>query len=221
MDKDFLRTHFLFDSFSEEELKSIFKFSIEKKIKEGQMLFNIDERAESFFIVRTGSLRVFSTSSRGTEQTLHVHGSGDVVAEGAMFGLRTYPAYCEAVSDSEVISVRSSDFIDLVMQNPKIAMKLLKSYSGRLREFVSLINRISFQDVKGRFADLLIKGSVQDRAKLVYKMNLSKRELASSLGTIPETLSRTLHFFKREKLIKEDGKRLIILDPEGLRSHII
>ena len=49
--------------------------------------------------------------------------------------------------------------------------------------------------------------------RLVY----SKKELASFLGTVPETLSRAFAFLKQKNLIAEQGKAIIIPDPERLR----
>jgi CRP-like cAMP-binding protein len=45
---------------------------------------------------------------------------------------------------------------------------------------------------------------------------VAKRELASRLGTVPETLSRTLTQLARSRLIRRKGETIEILDPQGL-----
>ena len=52
-------------------------------------------------------------------------------------------------------------------------------------------------------------------------LNISKNDLASYLGTIIETLSRTFKKLQDEKVIEVDGKKIIIKDLEKLRKLTI
>jgi CRP-like cAMP-binding protein len=62
-----------------------------------------------------------------------------------------------------------------------------------------------------------LENSVVENGKTVCHLAHSKKELSSLLGTIPETLSRTLAFFKQQKLVTEKGNAIVISDTKKLK----
>jgi CRP/FNR family transcriptional regulator len=60
--------------------------------------------------------------------------------------------------------------------------------------------------------------SRQEKGGTDLALDVSKAQLASLLGTIPETLSRILGRMSRQGLIESDGRRIRLLDPEGLEA---
>jgi len=218
--RKFLPNVFLFDSFSANEIGKIEKIASIKNLNKDEILFNEGNKAIAFYIVISGKIRIYRLSSSGHEQTMHIHKTKDLVAEASIFDRGTYPADCAAVSDSTLIEVKGKEFIKLINENPTLSLKLLKAYSKRLRGFVSMVEDLSLQDIKGRFANFLLKNSVLRANSKIYKQTGTKKELASLLGTIPETISRTLKFFKDENIIEESGKEIVVKDIERLKSYV-
>jgi CRP/FNR family transcriptional regulator len=54
--------------------------------------------------------------------------------------------------------------------------------------------------------------------KTVCVLSVSKKNLSSILGTIPETLSRTLGGLKKKGYIEIKGKEIIIKNIKGLEA---
>jgi CRP/FNR family transcriptional regulator len=81
-----------------------------------------------------------------------------------------------------------------------------------------MIEELSVVDVKGRLANYILRNSKNSEQILICDISISKKELAKSLGTIPETLSRTLKFLKSEKIIEENDEGFIILDKDKLKK---
>ncbi|NTV43996.1 MAG: winged helix-turn-helix domain-containing protein, partial [Syntrophobacteraceae bacterium] len=52
----------------------------------------------------------------------------------------------------------------------------------------------------------------------LFELDITKSQLASLLGTIPETLSRILAKMSQQDLIRVEGRRITILDREGLEN---
>ena len=69
---------------------------------------------------------------------------------------------------------------------------MMSGYSKRLRQFVAKIEELSLKDIKSRLAGYLIENSTEENGVVTCRLVYSKKELASFLGTIPETLSRAL-----------------------------
>ena len=90
--------------------------------------------------------------------------------------------------------------------------------SRRLRKFANLVEDLSLKEVPGRLAAYLLLLSGKKKGNRLVELDVSKNQLASLLGTIPETLSRILARMDREKFIKPGGKSIEILDRRALEE---
>jgi CRP/FNR family transcriptional regulator len=214
----FLSITFLFNSFNEMEIDLLSASAAVKKVQKGEHIFSEGVDATAFFIVISGKVKIYKLSPDGKEHTLHIHGPGDLVAEAAIFDSMRYPASCMAIEDSQLVRISREGFLALIKNHPDLALKMMSGYSKRLRQFVTKIEELSLKDIKSRLAGYLLENSSEKSGVVTCRLVYSKKELASFLGTIPETLSRALAFLKQKKLITEkDNNTIIIPDPEKLR----
>jgi CRP/FNR family transcriptional regulator len=95
---------------------------------------------------------------------------------------------------------------------------MLGILSKRLRQFTLQIENLSLKEVPGRLASYLLYLSKEQGRTDVVTLNISKGQLASLLGTIPETLSRMLAKMNKQRLIETSGKDIEILDLSGLED---
>ena len=95
---------------------------------------------------------------------------------------------------------------------------MLAVLSMRLRSFTSMIDDLSLKEVPGRLAKHLIYLSEQQQGSYELNLNITKGQLASLLGTIPETLSRILTRMTEQGLIDLDGKKIRIVAREGIEE---
>ena len=108
--------------------------------------------------------------------------------------------------------------ITLIEKNPSIAMGMLAVLSKRLRTFTSLIDDLSLKEVPGRLASYLLYLSEKENGTSDLELDITKGQLASLLGTIPETLSRILAKMSAQDIIESDGPRIRIIDRKGLED---
>jgi CRP/FNR family transcriptional regulator len=215
---DLLPGIFLFDSLKENQLKIVAGFCSIVKIKKNDHLFFEGDEASAFYHIVSGSVKIYKISPQGNEHIIEIHDDGNLVAEAAIFDRKTYPAYCQALTDAIFIKIPRNEFIELIGKNPEISLKIIHSYSKRLRHFVSLVEKLSMHDIKSRLARYLIDNSTKFNNEHICILTLPKKELASVLGTIPETLSRTFRFFKKENMISEEKDRIIIHNIKKFKS---
>jgi len=215
--RSFLSHIFLFNSFDEKELDLLQSSTSLKKVHKGEQIFSEGIDASAFFVVVSGKVKIYKVSPDGKEHTLHIHGSGDLVAEAAIFDSAIYPASCMALEDSDLIRISREGFLSLIKKHPELALKMMSGYSKRLRQFVSKIEELSLKDIKSRLASYLIENSTVENGVTLCRLSYSKKELSSLLGTIPETLSRSLAFLKQKGLIVEKDNLIIIPDVEKLK----
>jgi CRP/FNR family transcriptional regulator len=210
----------LFSGLTARDVDLLAEVARPKGLRKGEVLFLQGDPAEGFYVVGEGQLKVFQLSLAGREQILHVVGPGESVAEAALFGRRTYPASAQALERTGVFFFPREAFARLLASRPGLALNLIAAMAQRLREFASLIEQLSLASIRARLAQYLLNrhGLLEPGALGRVHLGLSKRALASRLGTVPETLSRSLAGLVREGVVALDGRRVRVLDPEALRE---
>ncbi len=215
--RTFLSNTFMFHSFTGNEIGMLLTSASLKSVQKGEEIFSEGRDASAFFIVVTGKIKIYKISADGKEHTLHIHSPGDLVAEAAIFDSMVYPASCAALEDTVLVRISREGIINLIKEHPELSLKMMSGYSKRLRQFVAKIEELSLKNIKARLAGYLLENSSVENNNMVCRLKYSKKELASLLGTIPETLSRALAFLKQRKLIDEKDNTIIIPDPKKLR----
>jgi CRP-like cAMP-binding protein len=92
----------------------------------------------------------------------------------------------------------------------------LKGFAGKLKEMSLQLEGVTLREVTSRLANYLLReveaGGLAEEKKPVLDLPLAKGSIASSLGTVHETLSRTFARLIKEKIVKVDGPKVTILD---------
>ena len=215
-----LRSCQLFTGLSPEDIQNIAELTVVKSLAKGDYLFREGEIAHGFYVVQHGAVNVHRVSATGKEQVIHVFRTGESFAEVALASDTGYPADARAVETSQVLLVQKSGFLDLLRRRPELALRMLAAMSGHLRVLVGQLDDLTLKDVETRLANWLIKRCPAPSGDKPVKIELSasKRVLASELGTVSETLSRTLAKFRAQKLVKVDGKTITVLSPMNLNK---
>lgn len=209
-------TSVLFEGLSSQQIEDIANIAIEKNYQRGQNIFFEGDLGIGFYMVAEGKVKIFKVSPAGKEHILHIFGSGEPFGEVPVFNGKPFPATAEALIKTKAIFFPRKEFIALVESNPSIALSMLAVLSLRLRRFASQIESLSLKEVPSRLANYLIYLSEEQGGSDEVELDISKGQLASLLGTIPETLSRIFAKMSDEGLIQVNGRNIELLDRQGL-----
>jgi CRP/FNR family transcriptional regulator, dissimilatory nitrate respiration regulator len=206
----------LFEGLPPDQQQELAAISLEKRFKRGQTIFSEGDPGAGFFVVSSGKVKIYKLSFEGKEQILHIFGPGEPFGEVPVFEGRRFPAHAVALEDSSFLFFPRQAFIDLIRNNPSLALSMLAVLSRRLRRFAALVDDLSLKEVPARLAaHLLYLSNEQDGSDSV-RLDIPKGQLAALLGTIPETLSRILAKMTKQGLVEGDGPRITILDRDVL-----
>ncbi|MCJ7641050.1 MAG: Crp/Fnr family transcriptional regulator [Desulfobacterales bacterium] len=222
MSIDLLRRCPLFAGLQEEDLKKIRAIAFPKSLAKKGVLFAEGEEAKGFYVILSGKVKLYKVSSQGREQILHIVSAPDAFAEAALFLEGNYPAFAEALMDCQLLFFPKRDFIQLIERHPQLSINMIVSLSHFLKRFASLIEELSLKEISSRVAkyliDLSLKHPREGKVSKEVELDLSKTQLALKLGTISETLSRTLAKMKTKGMIDVQKNRILILDREALEQ---
>lgn len=209
---------FLFQGLPQTQLSELATIALEQKFKRGETLFLEGQKAAGFYAVVAGKVKIFKLSMDGKEQILHIFGAGECFGEVPVFAGGNFPAHAEAIDDTTVLFFLRNAFVELVKKEPSIAMNMLAVLSKRLRQFTHLIEDLSLKEVPGRLAAYLLYLSERKGRSDHLTLDITKGQLASLLGTIPETLSRILGKMVQLQCIEVQGRHITLLDRDAIES---
>jgi CRP/FNR family transcriptional regulator len=217
-----LRNCRLFAELPEADLGRIADLACARRVPNGSLLFEPGDRVDRFYVVAAGRVKVFKLGPQGREQILHVVHTGESFAEAAIFGGKPFPAAAETLEETTLISIPSTPFLELLRGNPELTLRLLAGLSLWLRRLVDLVEDLSLRDVQTRLAGFLLREaesrSLDLRSGARIPLGTTKALLARRLGTVSETLSRTLFKLQKEGAIRVVGRDVLVLDPKRLRA---
>jgi CRP/FNR family transcriptional regulator len=208
----------LFNGLPDDQLSAIRQIAVEKQYTKGQTLFSEGDETRGLFVVIEGRIKIYKVSSEGKEQILHIIEAGQSFGEVTVFTGQQLPANAQALVKSRLLLFPRSAFVGLVTANPSLALNLLAIMSKKLRQFAAQIENLSLKEIPARLASYLVYLAEEQGSKDAVTLNVSKGQLASLLGTIPETLSRIFAKLSGQDLIRVEGPKIMLLDRQGIED---
>ncbi len=206
----------LFNGLTAEQLESIRRISMVREYPKGRIVFSEGDEGDGFYIVISGRVKIFKSSSEGKEQILHIFGPGEPFGEVPVFTGSSFPATARCIVQTRLLFFPKKAFIDLIIAHPMLAVQMLGLLSLRLREFTVHIENLSLKEVPGRLSAYLLYLSEEQNQPDRVRLDISKAHLAGLLGTIPETLSRIFGRMTAGGLIRVKGNEIFLVDRESL-----
>lgn len=214
----------VFAGLSEPELTFLAQRAVPRNFSAGEIVFSEGDPCTGMYVVESGHIRIFKTSVGGREQVLSIDGPGGSVAELPVFDGGNYPASASAVENCTLLFISKQDFHSLCLTHPQVALKVLRVVGARLRKLVGIIEELSFTTVRHRLAAFLVRLAQREGSRtpggIEITLPASNQELAAQIGTVRELVSRNLSRFQAEKLIRMDGRQIVIPDLKGLEAEL-
>ncbi|WP_346353990.1 Crp/Fnr family transcriptional regulator [Azotosporobacter soli] len=220
---DYLKAIPVFANLPDALLALIDQHTLERQLEKGETIFFEGEAGEGFHYVIAGQVKIIKTSEDGREHIIKVMQPGELFAEVLLFNSLPYPATAIAVESARVGMIRNVDLERLVLGNNQLALQLIKALSQRLLYAQQKIKNLALDDVLSRTAEVLLRlaGEQVGKEKTPeIKLDFSRQDLASLVGTTRETVTRTLSALKKDAIIDFEGSRIRLLDVDYLKSLV-
>ncbi|WP_071393216.1 Crp/Fnr family transcriptional regulator [Bacillus tuaregi] len=205
----------IFNHLEAEQMNEIMATARSSSYKRGEIVYKAGEQSDSLYIVSKGKIKIYRLSESGKEQLVRILNPGEFTGELALFNEGLHEAYAEAMLETQVCLIRRQDLQEFLLKYPSISLKILAEFSSRLEQSEKQTTRFATEKVETRIALFLAECLEEGSNELMLPM--SKKDLASYLGTTPETISRKLAELEEGGFIKQNGQRKMeIIDLDGL-----
>ncbi len=212
-----LKQNFMFARLSDEQIDRVAKHAVRIHLDEGEMLFQQNDRADRFYMMLRGQIKLFRLGPNGNEKVIEIVTPCSTFAEALMFLDRpTFPVGAQALQAAEVISVDANDFARMLRESIDTCFMLMGDMSQRLRGLIQEIDDLSLNSATCRVAAYLITKSTPSSS--AFNLEIPKQTLASRLSVKPETFSRIIRNLSDQGILKVHGSRVDISDRERLEE---
>jgi CRP/FNR family transcriptional regulator len=183
------------------------------RFRAGDVLFRPGDAARGWIVVESGRIRVSLTADTGREVVLYRLGAGDscLLTTSALLCDETMLAEAVAETDVEARLVPVPTFERLIAEDAAFRRAVLRNYAERVGDLVVVIQDVMFHALPERLARHLLARARDGVIETTHQA------IASELGTAREVVTRVLHRFEREGLIRAERGQIHILDAGALR----
>lgn len=203
---------------TKDELVRMSNCKTSRIVRKGEIIFSEGDTINGVFCVKDGVCKMTKLSANGRDQIVHLVKKGELLGQRSMISDEPANLSAVALEDMQVCFVPKSEILHFFNENNKFSMAMMKSMCGDLKEADNIMVDMAQKTVKERLAHTLLylEDNFGTNADGSIKIQLSREDIASMIGTVIETCIRLLSEFNKSGIIQLAGKKIIIIDRKEL-----
>ena len=189
--------------------------------KKNQIIYAENDTPENLFCLIEGKVKMYKSGIGDRVQILRLYRPVQYFGYRAYFANEPYVSSVAAFEPS-VLGVLPMKLVDeLIRNNNDLAMFFIHELSRNLGGSDTKIINLTQKHIRGRLAEsllLLADNYGYEDDDMTLKIYMSREDLANLSNMTTSNAIRTLMSFVTDKLILVDGRRIKIIDEQGLRK---
>ena len=204
---------------SKDELLRLSDCKTSHIIKKGEVIFEEGENVNGIYCIKDGICKLTKLSPNGKDHIVKLVTKGELLGQRSMISDEPVNLSAVALEDMQVCFIPKSEVMGYFDKNNQFSMNVMKTICGDLKEADDHMVNLAQKTVKERLAETLLYlhntfGKNKDNS---LKVQLSRDELASMIGTATESCIRLLSDFNKLGLIEITGKKIVLKDISALK----
>lgn len=200
----------LFQKLDLEKQRKIEQLVHHQYVKAHELIITPDSEHQ-LVIVAHGAVKMYSLDLNGNEMIVRALNSGDFVGDTWLLGTNNHNYFIEAVDNSEICTINQSDFLTLLKNSSEITATLLKEQAEQISLLRKQAQLLSIVNIGERITTYLSQLR-QTQGKASVELPFALKDVASYLGTTPETLTRKLKLLEKHGKIEYHLRKIKIKD---------
>lgn len=192
-----------------------------RRVAENQILFVTGEPSDHLYVVRSGRLRVLTTSIHGEQFVLSTVGPGRAIGELSLLDRRPRSADVVAAELSELIALPADIARSVLESDPRAVLAAACELAAQVRRLTGTMGDLVFLDLPRRVAKLLLsRARTRSDGKAVSDLGASQSIVAAQLGVSRQSVNKALSGLARHAWIELDGRSVVLRDPAALQRYV-
>lgn len=213
----YLRDHKLFWTLSMSQIKQLCIIVGFKKAKKGEIIYFSSSDVPRIFLLKKGNIKIVSVDEEGNETIKDIIQKGDLFGELTLETDKEINEYAKVLTDDVVIcSFLMSDFENLLLQNPSLALSYTKFVGLKMKRIKNSYANLVSKDAKTRLCQFLKdwteKEGKRTQNKVVLENYLTQNDIAQIICTSRQTATQLLNDMETSGILQYSRKEIIIPD---------
>ncbi|WP_395049385.1 Crp/Fnr family transcriptional regulator [Flavobacterium sp.] len=213
----YLRDHKLFRTLSFGQIKQLCIITGFKKANKGEIIYFSSSDVPRIFLLKKGNIKIVSVDEDGNETIKDIIQKGDLFGELTLETDNQTNEYAKVLSDDVAIcSFLMSDFEDLLLRNPSLALSYTKFVGLKMKRIRNSYSNLISKDAKTRLHQFLKdwaeKEGKKEGNKITIENYLTQNDIAQIICTSRQTATLLLNEMEEKGLIHYNRKEIIISD---------
>ncbi|WP_395062442.1 Crp/Fnr family transcriptional regulator [Flavobacterium sp.] len=213
----YLRDHKLFWTLSMSQIKQLCIITGFKKANKGDIIYFSSSDLPRIFLLKKGNIKIVSIDEEGNETIKEILQKGDLFGELSLEADETVNEYAKVLTEEvSICSFLMSDFEDLLVRNPTLALSYTKFVGLKMKRFKNNYSNLVSKDAKTRLLTFLKdwaeKEGIQEGKKYTINNYLTQTDIAQIICTSRQTATLLLNELEEKNLIYYNRKEIIIDD---------
>jgi CRP-like cAMP-binding protein len=213
----YLRDHKLFWTLSMSQIKQLCIIVGFKKAKKGDVIYFSSSDVPRIFLLKKGNIKIVSIDDEGNETIKEILQKGDLFGELSLEQDSDVNEYAKALTDEvSICSFLLSDFEDLLVRNPSLALSYTKFVGLKMKRFKNNYSNLVTKDAKSRLSSFLKDWAQREGKfegnKVVIENYLTQSDIAQIICTSRQTATLLLNELEERNLIYYNRREIIIDD---------
>ncbi len=217
-DSDVVKNINYFTGLNGEELESLKRYLSPRTVQKGEIFLLEGDWCDSLYFVIAGVVKVYKISADGKQQILNIATAGESLNDVSTFDQSPNAANMVTMTPAVLYGIKKSDLSAILLKYPQVALNALKVLAGRVRRDSLLVEALSFNQVIGRLAKVLLKYYGE---KKLIGVKLTQQDLADMIGTSREMVNKSLKVMESNSAIRLQRNGIEILNKEALEDMTV
>jgi CRP/FNR family transcriptional regulator len=194
-----------------------------RPLARGEHLYRAGQAMSSLYVAREGAFKTVALDSEGDEQVVGFHLPGELMGLDGM-GRGRHGCDSVALTQATVCEIPMSKLEEICAEVQGLGHQLLRIIGQGIDRDQNHLEMLGRKQAQERVA-LFLHG-LSERYRLLglpgdmFTLPMSREDIASYLGLVIETVSRTLTRLQDEGVIAVRGRKLRILDRQRLDALV-
>ncbi|WNH12644.1 response regulator [Thalassobellus suaedae] len=201
------------------DLKNFFyDYGDEFIFKNEDFIYRESDHSNYIYLIIQGAIKCFRIEEHGKELITSLYKEDDLFGYTSFTQNTPHKETAVAIADTKLVGISNIKFNEILEENHKIALELIKLLTNDLSTIKEQLIQMAYGSVNKKTANSILKFAKKINRKPEDPIKISRSDLASVAGIATETLIRALTEFKKQGIIKAEGRNIKVIDLEKLKN---
>lgn len=206
----------LFEGVPPESWNDVSRNFVRKRLAAGEDLFRQGDRADSMYLIKTGSVKLWKVTEEGRMLTLDIRKAGDFLGESVLLEETEYPVGATCLEPTLTCGIDRKGFESLVVEFPMVGLVVIRNLSRRIQHLSEKVGALAEPNLDDRLYEVLINVAREMGTHApggwTIAFPLTHEEIGFLVGAHRVSVTRALGKLRDTGKVRTDGKFLFISD---------